>query len=508
MEKQELLESIAALTKEIGKLPKGYISKKTIAGKVYYYHQWSEKGVKQSKYLRDDELEPLARQLEARKKLQEQLRRLKATTKTDKKEKKRNEVTNMKCTFMHKKIAVAEIELDDATGFIQRIGEIYAPEHLPVGIPIRRGVADRTAFNDWWTERSIPASRSGVHEALEALQISSTKMLLVRCYGLSLSDQYWIRPEGSELRWEDINFFDNDFSEDVGDVLFGENKKKDGLNFSSPDNTSDGNLKKRWKIIDGKRCLIKGGSNPFRQQPFNEVIATGIMQRLGISHVPYTVIWNKGAPYSICEDFINENTELIPAWRILQFQKQDNNTSRYRHLVNCCEALGIQDIVPFLDRMIVLDYIIANEDRHLNNFGAIRNAETLEWLGMAPIYDSGSSLGYDKMPAQMRSEKEVQCKPFKNHHKEQLKLVSSFDWINFDALSDVKELITKVLSCKDAADYIDANRIRAITTGVERRISNLQQLAMAYTHVQEDFAEDDVVEDIAEDYTHGISMQQ
>ena len=89
MENQELLESIAELTKEIGKLPKGYISKKTIAGKVYYYHQWSEKGVKQSKYLRDDELEPLARQLEARKKLQEQLRRLKATTKTDKKEKKR-----------------------------------------------------------------------------------------------------------------------------------------------------------------------------------------------------------------------------------------------------------------------------------------------------------------------------------------------------------------------------------------------------------------------------------
>ncbi len=34
--------------------------------------------------------------------------------------------------------------------------------------------------------------------------------------------------------------------------------------------------------------------------------------------------------------------------------------------------------------MIVLDYLIANEDRHLNNFGVIRNAETLEWLGFAP----------------------------------------------------------------------------------------------------------------------------
>ena len=127
----------------------------------------------------------------------------------------------MNCTFMHKRIPVAEIEIDDATGFIQKIGKIYAPEHLPIGITVRKGVADRTAFNDWWTDRSIPASRSGIREALEKLKVSSTKMLLTRCYGLSLSDQYWIRPEDSGLRWEEINFFENDFSDDIGDVLFG-----------------------------------------------------------------------------------------------------------------------------------------------------------------------------------------------------------------------------------------------------------------------------------------------
>ena len=85
-----------------------------------------------------------------------------------------------------------------------------------------------------------------------------------------------------------------------------------------------------------------------------------------------------------------------------------------------------------------MDYLIANEDRHLNNFGAFRDADTLAWFGFAPIYDSGSSLGYDKMSGQMRSERDVICKPFKNHHAEQLKLVSDFSWINFDALSDVE----------------------------------------------------------------------
>ena len=431
----------------------------------------------------------------------------------------------MKCILMHKRIRVAELELDDATGFIQKVGTVYVPQHLPVGIPVRKGIADRAALNEWWTDRSIPASRSGVHEALEKLEIASTKMLLVRCYALSLSDQYWICPEGSGLTWEQINFFQNDFSEDIGDVLFGAEKKADGLDFSSPDNTSDGNLKKRWKIINGKRCLIKGGSNPFHQQPFNEVIAAGIMERMKIPHVPYTITWSEGVPYSVCEDFVTEDTELIPAWRILKTQRKDNSISVYQHFINCCEALGIQGAVPFLDRMIVLDYIIANEDRHLNNFGAVRNAETLEWLGFAPIYDSGSSLGYDKMPAQMRSEKEVVCKPFKNHHEEQLKLVSDFRWIDFNSLADVETFITGVLSMDGAEDYMEENRIRTITRMVRRRIEQLSQQAAGHAAAQsfstqdevetstrddvetstyddvETSTYDDVEEDIAADYT-------
>ncbi len=405
---------------------------------------------------------------------------------------------------MHKRIKVAELELDDATGFIQKIGTVYAPEHLPVGIPVRGGVADRAALNVWWADRSIPASRSGVRKALETLEIASTRMLPVRCYGLSLSDQYWICPEGSHLQWDDINFFEHDFSDDIGDVLFGAEKKADALDFSSPDNTSDGNLKKRWKIVNGKRCLVKGGSNPFRQQPFNEVIAAGIMKRLGIPHVPYTVTWNKGAPYSVCEDFVTKDTELVPAWRIYQTKKKSNSASVYQHFVSCCEALGIEGTVPFLDRMIVPDYIIANEDRHMNNFGVLRDAETLKWLGFAPIYDSGSSLGYDKTPGQMKSEREVVCKPFKNHHGEQLKLVSDFSWIDFDALKDVKELIANALV--GAEEYIDENRVRAVTESVERRIGNLYQLSMSQAPTQEHSTDDDVEEDIAEDYTPKMEL--
>ena len=405
----------------------------------------------------------------------------------------------MKCTLMHKRLAVAELELDETTGFILKIDEVYQPEHLPVGVSFKNGIAERGQLNEWWTDRSIPASRSGVRNALENLNITNTKALLVRCFGLSLSDQYWIKPQDSDITWDKINFFENAFSEDIGDVLFGRAMKKEGFDFSSPDNTSDGCLKKRWKIIDGKRCLIKGGSDIARQQPFNEVIATKIMQRLNIPHVPYTMTWDNGSPYSVCEDFITSGTELVAAWRIINSKKKSNNMSVYQHFVSCCKDFGITDIEQSLDKMLVLDYIIANEDRHLNNFGLVRNAETLEWIGFAPIYDSGSSLGYDKLSTQIRMQADITCKPFKKSHIEQLKLVSDFSWIDFDKLADIDEIIKEVMSTEEASELIDERRITAISDAVRSRIDTLQTMAMTHTPV-EDTTEGDVEEDIAEDY--------
>ena len=67
------------------------------------------------------------------------------------------------------------------------------------------------------------------------------------------------------------------------------------------------------------------------------------------------------------------------------------------HYVNLCEEHGIKNIRHSLDEMLVIDYIVANEDRHFNNFGVIRNAETLEWRSAAPIFDSGTSLGYNRL---------------------------------------------------------------------------------------------------------------
>lgn len=200
------------------------------------------------------------------------------------------------------------------------------------------------------------------------------------------------------------------------------------------------------------------------------------MEKLNIPHVTYSLIWDNNIPYSVCEDFVDENTELVPAWQVLMTQKRNNSTSLYQHFTNCCEGLGIYNISTFLDYMITIDYIIANEDRHLNNFGLLRNVETLEWIGIAPIYDSGSSLGFDKLPNQMKSEKDIECKPFKNDFLEQLQLVQSFDWLDLSKLDNIESIIKNIFAKDVNKTYIDDNRIDAIVNSIKRRLYNLEQI--------------------------------
>ncbi len=379
---------------------------------------------------------------------------------------------------MHKKVPVADVEIDTDSGRIIRVYDVYNIKHIPIGVAVENQKPNKKDLNDWWIGRSIPASRSGIKEALEALtlhtgQTYSTNILLEKCFGLGLSDQYWINNPKKPPEWEKINFFDNVFSQDVGNILFGEIPKGE-LNLISPDNTSDGWLKKRWVIINGKRVLLKGGSAPAYQEPLNEALASLIMRRLNIPHIDYTLTEINGLPMSMCEDFITPETELVSAWRILLTdRKKPNNVSLFRHFFNCCERLGIPNIKDSIEKMLTVDFLIVNTDRHFNNFGAVRNADTLEWIGAAPVFDSGTSMWYDEFTENINAALEIESKPFKKKHSEQLKLVSNFDRLDFSALENIDE---EFIDIYKVSKYISADRQKKLLFALKKRIELLRKL--------------------------------
>jgi hypothetical protein len=382
----------------------------------------------------------------------------------------------MNYTLMHKRLPVLELEIDEETSAITGIGEVFHPEHVPVGIGMDGGRPVRSTLNAWWMGRAIPMSRSGLREALQLMNVSSASLLLLKCWGLSLSDQYWVNSHAKPLDWDKVNFFDNEFSEDVGNALFGHmsGAASGGLSLVSPDNTSDGWLKKKWVIDGNRRLLVKGGSDPYYQEPLNEVLASSILERLGVPHARYELAWDGDRPLSVCEDFINVSTELVSAWHVYNTAKKSNNHSPYQHYLSCCERLGITEVQESLDHMLALDYLIVNSDRHFNNFGVVRNAESLDWLGVAPVFDSGTSMWHSSVAYRINPNEDASSKPFNAKHSVQVRHISSFDWLDFSALRGIEDEYAALL---DQSDFVDDIRRDVLCNALAQRVAMLEAIA-------------------------------
>ena len=67
MDLSEMQTRAAELEQQISALPAGSITKKTVNGKEYFYHRWTENKKRREKYIPADELENFRAQIERRK---------------------------------------------------------------------------------------------------------------------------------------------------------------------------------------------------------------------------------------------------------------------------------------------------------------------------------------------------------------------------------------------------------------------------------------------------------
>ncbi|MDR0750987.1 MAG: excisionase [Christensenellaceae bacterium] len=375
----------------------------------------------------------------------------------------------------HNDISVIEIEINNE-GQIKSYNDIKNKHHLPVGTLINNKFNFKN-LHMWWKLRSIPTFRDGLKNLLANLSLESPIPLLHNCLGLSLSDHYWICPLNKNLLWSEVNFYDNNYSDDVGNFLFGNFPISNmHINTMSPDCATDGVLQKRWQIIDGIRYLIKGGTKPLWQEPINEILASKICERLNIPHVKYDLIRIGNNFFSKCANFTDQIFEFVPAYFITKLINSENS-SDFDAFINKCEEFGINDARIRINQMLILDYIIANTDRHYNNFGIIRDSKTLEWKCIAPVFDSGTSL-WCKEPNNFNFDMtNVQSKPFKCNHDKQIEFVDDFSRLVFENLDGIVQEFDDILkSTTSQTDYItkrNANLCRAL----EKRIEMIKTIA-------------------------------
>lgn len=304
-------------------------------------------------------------------------------------------------TLMHRDDRVAGLLFEPVSGAVITVTEVIAETLLPIGTD---GSDDR--LKAWWYRRAVPVTQGHIMKILSHFGFLTPQAYLLKNLGLSLTDDYWVRPSDSDLSWKDVNLYSNDFDDLVGACHFAGFHGQTDLKNSEirfPSASAKGNVPKSWICMDGRRYLVKGVEKDNTQQIFNEMVGAYIHRKQNkfefVDYQFYTIDYGHRKGLSVsAEAFTNENLEFISAQELIRANKlKHEGASDYDLFVDACVSGGLDrdEVHAFLDYQILTDFVITNTDRNYENFGVLRDAGTLEFVKLAPIFDSGNSMFYD-----------------------------------------------------------------------------------------------------------------
>ena len=337
-----------------------------------------------------------------------------------------------KYLFMHKDVDICRMDISkDGTLSNIEINTNHI-DHFPFGT-----ANDINKFKKWWRDRSVPQTRHEAKFALKKLGYSSTGNMLVDNLALSLNDCYWIKPSSSDIKWKDVNLFNNEFEDDFGTLTlnrFATINLKNKTIFHSA--TSQGELQKKWCIDkDGKRFMVKGNYGNSFQQSINELFATELHKKQGFkNYTPYYKTYidiNNQSKAIGCSSycFCSEKIESISAWDIIESRVKPNHISTFEHFKSICLENGIKEkeFDDYFDYLIMSDFLLSNTDRHMNNVAVLRDADTLKFICLAPIYDTGNSMFFREQTISLKhiNPYKIEVTSFAKYEVKMLKLVKN-----------------------------------------------------------------------------------
>lgn len=270
-------------------------------------------------------------------------------------------------------------------------GKITDTRNLLYGHPISQVLpimnVNYSSILAYLANRILSIDRKNSKQILNCLNLSQGQSMTEKakisliCRSVSVLDNYWLKTDDENVRWEDINVRENSLNKTVAHVaLHGSSLTLQGM-INTPELTTHGAYAKYWKRENGGLYLIKAGNNQ-GTEPKLEIQSSRVLDKTNVRHVIYEQTISEGLFCSKCKCMTNNKLSIIDA----------------RELYEYCSSNGynFDKIAYSIDgdtiyKMGIVDYIIGNSDRHKGNWGFYYDSQSMRIMGCHPLYDHNNS---------------------------------------------------------------------------------------------------------------------
>lgn len=240
---------------------------------------------------------------------------------------------------------------------------------------------------EWLEDRKAYKHNHHLKQLMIDCGCETTEGFIKITHAASINDTFWIKSEKENVTWDDISFYKNDFNETISKLAF-EGLGLYGIQMSStsPELTTDGSFRKCWKKEkEGIYLYKRGVTGAYNAglEPYCEALASEIIHKADPTSVEYSILRLHKEVATKCKIFTNDNIGFVPLRRLV------NRSISLDGLLEFYEVLGCKEQ---FQRILVLDAITFNVDRHLGNIGILVDNSTQKPVGIAPNFDFNLSM--------------------------------------------------------------------------------------------------------------------
>lgn len=252
---------------------------------------------------------------------------------------------------------------------------------LPIGLT-------QDSLTQWVENRKASKHNHHLRELMKECHCDTLEGFIHVTHAASINDTFWIKGADEQVAWRDISLYQNDFDKTISRLAFeGLGIPDEYISSTSPELTTNGSFRKCFSKENGDIFLYKRGTSEAANaglEPYCEIMSAEIAKRLCKDAVSYDLVTLHGEIASRCQLFTNEQYGYMP---MAAYTRNATPEQLLQFMRNISEESEEE-----FRAMLVCDSIIFNIDRHLGNFGILIENDTVQPIGIAPIFDFNLSL--------------------------------------------------------------------------------------------------------------------